>query len=315
MSVFFSCFRGCCPGGCCENVCCLDERCPFKDDELGKFFNWKLKLGSDAGIYTNISKERLISVLNGIMKDPQGENLLKILKNDLETKGKKISFVTCCGCEEFKQYNDDYAFKSDYSSTHDNILVVVKNEKPESMERFCFDGQSIKQYTIPGSETENYAVSHELVHVISYLESGVLGELGEEDKKTYWSKRKNNWDGFLETDRMRAVKDELLRTKTQDGNILLKDEEIIEFFRCFFTNTEEARNLLGFKPKRADNETIGEFTFFNDKCAYYLPIYARPFKNGQECEELTEKEKTVLRVIARNLGINLQVANWMCNIL
>lgn len=162
--------------------------------------------------------------------------------------------------------------------------VSIKSSPPESITRFVFDGQKIVEYYIKNIDPEVYYISHELAHAVSFLESSVT-EIVD------WNARKKDWKTFLTTDRMKPINAAL-------SDAGLNQEAIYNLFEKFFTNTEEARNLLGFTTT---NKTfVGEFCFFNEKNNFLLPTYLNNKK------ELETTEIIFLRKIGKLLGIQFQ---------
>ena len=133
------------------------DQCPFKFEDLDRFF-----ITNDQ----SVSKDRLIEILNKIAETPQGEQLLHVLKTVLDKKDKKISF----------SYAADFAFQSEQTIRGQNekeIKITIQKE-PEPVTRFAFDGQKLVERPIGNKNLESYLISHELVHVISFLESNVM---------------------------------------------------------------------------------------------------------------------------------------------
>lgn len=260
----------------------LSTQCPFNTEELDEFFNTGSSCPFDG--YQFISKERLINTLNKITQEPQGLELLMVLKTNLQSTGKKVSFITFCGDEALKEFNDNYAFNSENSLREGSIVISIKNSPHESITRFAFDGQKIVECHVNNIEPELYHISHELVHAVSFLESDIA------DNMT-WQGRKEDWVTFLTTDRMKPIKEVLL-----DAG--LSQDEIRNCFKKFFTNTEEARNLLGFITR--NRSLIGEFCFFNGKSNFLLPTYL------DKISVLNSTEINFLRKIGEALGIQFQ---------
>ena len=193
----------------------------------------------------------MIDILNKITKEQRGKELLMVLKANLQT-GKKVSFITFCRDETLKEFNDNYAFNSEVSLRQEDVVISIKSSPPESITRFVFDGQKIVEYYIKNIDPEVYYISHELAHAVSFLESSVT-EIVD------WNARKKDWKTFLTTDRMKPINAAL-------SDVGLNQEAIYNLFEKFFTNTEEARNLLGFTTT---NKTfVGEFCFFNEKIIF-----------------------------------------------
>lgn len=199
--------------------------------------------------------------------------------------GKKLSFITFNGNEEVREFNDNYGFESEFTLRPNNetIYITIKNESPKSVDRFVFDGQKVVSYSLKFSNPESYLISHELAHVVSFLESG--SKTREE-----WDSRKDGWTIFLQTDRMKPI-NEALQNKGLDQDV------INSAFRNLFSNTEEARNLLGFE---SNGKQLGEYFFFNKESNFVLPTYL------SEERELTSDEITVLKTIGEKLGIQFQ---------
>lgn len=78
----------------------------------------------------------------------------------------------------------------------------------------------------------------------------------------------------------------------------LSQDEICRCFKKFFTNTEEARNLLGFITE--NGPLIGEFCFFNEKNNFLLPTYL------DKISDLDPKEINFLLKIGESLRIQFQ---------
>ncbi|MDR2397099.1 MAG: hypothetical protein LBD69_04600 [Puniceicoccales bacterium] len=169
-----------------------------------------------------------------------------------------IAFIKCRDNEpeDFKNLNNNYAFQSEstISAPGDSpIYITVKNPPPTAETRSVFDGTEIKEQTITrtflnGRNLEAYLISHELAHVVSFLSSGITN-------KDEWNARKQNWAEFFQEDRMQPIYNTL-----HDGG--WSDENIHNSFKKLFTNTEEARNLLGVIPGKNKGEYIGEFYLF-----------------------------------------------------
>ena len=164
----------------------------------------------------------MINTLNKITQEPRGLELLKVLKTNLKSTGKKVSFITFCGDEALKEFNDNYAFNSEISLSEGSIVISIKNSPHESITRFAFDGQKIVECHANNIEPEVYHISHELVHAVSFLESGIA------DNMT-WQGRKEDWVTFLTTDRMSPIKEVLL----EDAR--LTQDETCRCFKKFFT--------------------------------------------------------------------------------
>lgn len=240
--------------------------------------------------YEFISKEKLIEILNSIENQgPHGKDLLTALKEARpNNSGKKLLFITFVdnSDRDLMELNDDYGFKSEFTLRPNNetIYITIKNESPKSVDRFVFDGQKVVSYSIKPNNPESYFISHELAHVVSFLESG--SKTLEE-----WNDRKDGWATFLQTDRMKPINDALLKKG-------LNQDKINSAFKNLFSNTEEVRNLLGFESN--GGRFIGEYFFFNKESNFVLPTYLSKGK------DLTPNEITVLKTIGENLGIQFQ---------
>ena len=271
--------------------------CPFKNEDLDVFFD--TDDGNLDPSYNSISKERLIEILNKITKESEGKDLLNALRIALKEENQKISFITFQGEKSLKEYNDIYAFNSDCSLSLDKIVITIKNEPEELIKRFAFDGQEIIECSVKNIDPESYFISHELAHVVSFLKSGVIRM---SEKNDAWTKRKENWDVFLESKRMEPIKNALLEAD-------FVGEKISSCFEKFFKNTEEARNLLGFETETTPKFLIGEFCLFNKKDNYSLPIYF------EKSTKLSDEEIIFLKTIGEKLGIHFQRGNSFCAIL
>lgn len=272
----------------------LTNQCPFKFEELDQFF----VTSKDQ----SVSKERLIEILNKISEVPQGEQLLNALKTVLKNKDKTLSFV----------YGPEYAFQSEEAIRGQDgkeLKITIPKEPENIIKRFVFDGQKLVEHSIENRDSESYMISHELVHVISFLESDVMSA---PNPQRAWNKRRTDWDSFLSTPRMKPIYDKVL--KKLDSHWLLnmvfkRDNEplknqIKEAFITLFENTEDARNVLGYATE-TDKSLIGEYCFFNEGNKTLLPVYREPMLHGAG-RQLNEVEKTLLEVMAKEFGINLQ---------
>lgn len=204
-----------------------------------------------------------------------------------------------------------YAFDSEetiYSNSKD-IIINIEKKPLTYMDRLVFDGQKITAYPIRDIDPESYIISHELAHVVSFLESGVLKEASVEDENKFWSHRKSDWENFLATEGLKPIKEAL----SDKG---LSEDDIKNAFITLFETTEEARNLLGFRTTL--DHVVGEFCFFHNENKFLLPIYRKPMLHG-ESRELNDNEKLVLKTIANEFGIRFQGANederMMCHLL
>ena len=278
------------------------DQCPFKFEDLDRFF-----ITNDQ----SVSKDRLIEILNKIAETPQGEQLLHVLKTVLDKKDKKISF----------SYAADFAFQSEQTIRGQNekeIKITIQKE-PEPVTRFAFDGQKLVERPIGNKNLESYLISHELVHVISFLESNVMS--GPNPERA-WNKRKMDWESFLSTPRMKPIYDKVVknlqpirgrvlnlflsRNQKIQQNQTLK-EQVKEAFITLFKTTEEARNILGYVTE-TDKSLIGEYCFFNAGDKTLLPVYNGELMFHGVERSLNNAETTLLNVMAKEFGINLQVS-------
>jgi len=253
----------------------------------------------------NINEQRLFRILNGIIEQkPEGRELLEVLKTYLEETGLKISFYTCekSGCcfdsEGFlRKVTDKNLGKTSKLDLNGlTIPIQVNKENEEIACRAVFDGEKI---FIPESESllgiinlEAYMISHEVCHAIScldFLDSIDLKQCEEGALLSAWGERKSDWEIFFSSDSVFWEK------------INFPIEEKKSLLNLFFINTEEARNLLGFYPKKSPENKIGEYAFARDQMPHCLPVYF-----GALIPSLKDEDKKFLRTIAENLGISLQ---------
>jgi len=221
--------------------------------------NQKAQLEND---FKYISQRKLINILNGIASlGKEGVELLTLLKSkiDEDPKNNKISFIVFKGNEFLKEFNDTYAFQSSSTLNTGNILISIKESPPTEIKGFIFDGIQIQNKLVECINNEAYLIAHELVHVLSFLTLAA-----NERNIDFWNTRKNDWNGFLETQRMQEIKQILEKNFTP--------EQINKCFEKFFEDTEEARNLLGFE---INGSLYGEYCFFTKKKPYYLQTYLK----------------------------------------
>lgn len=264
-------------------------QCPFDAGSLDTFFD--TGSGCQFNRYRFISKERLIDILNKITQETEGRKLLNVLKANLETGGKKVSFIVFYEDEEskeLKELNDVYAFNSEFSLSGGSIVISIKDSPHKPITRFAFDGQKIVECRVDNIDPEVYYISHELVHVVSFLESGIADNIA-------WKERKEDWVNFLNTERMNPIKALLYKNPDHDEN-----DKIRTYFKKFFENTEEARNLLGFITENKNRTLMGEFCFFNERNNFFLPTYL------DKISDLNPEEINFLRQIGESLGIQFQ---------
>lgn len=244
-------------------------------------------------------KELLLSKIESL----DMEMLLKILKtlNEIYSHVNGVSQRDIDNIKICLENLCNYSF--DPNNTQDAYILNISTEVIP-IERLVFDGEKIitkNMEEILGSKKalEAYIITHELVHLISYItfEEAVRQNSGIEK----WNDRKKNWEKFLLSPRMANIYKNLKKGKIFTREKILK-EKIYNAFTNLFTNVEEARNLLGFVPE-GSSIPIGEFFLFNEQEKYLLPTYLT------EVKELTDIEKDVLNTIANAKGFEISLQN------
>jgi hypothetical protein len=242
-----------------------------------------------------IPQAEVAQILNNIQSHgPHGQNVLQALVQKLDEHQIQIALIKYSdnAPEDIRNYNNNYAFKSEAALGNTNpIYVAIKSPPPEAEKRFVFDGTEIKEQIITSrflnnKNLEAYLISHELAHVVSFLSSGITDA-------NAWNTRKQNWSEFLKESRMKPIYNAL-----HDQG--LSDQDIHDSFQRLFTNTEEARNLLGVIPGQNEGEYIGEFYLFNEHNNYELLTYL------DKDTPLTDCDRAVLNAIAAEFHIAFQ---------
>ncbi len=237
----------------------------FEDiDELEKYFNCQ-------DTNCNIDIFSLTNILNEIAETKTGCNILKALKSALIDKntGRKLEDSIKINISLWTSEYNQYSFSP--FSNDKNCLDVIINTKPINEERYVFDKNKITTHNFPANEkSEAYFIAHELTHVISFLNSGVTSEADWKLRKGGLTGGENDlqkiqqdagWVNFFnETEQMKEVYHGLLL----DG---FTPKQIIDTFRTFFLNTEEARNVLGLVKVNIDGQEtfIGEGEMFKER--------------------------------------------------
>ena len=130
-----------------------------------------------------------------------------------------------------------------------------------------------------------------------------------------WKNHTRDWDAFLDTSRMKPIKEKLIEQK-------IDIDEIKKSFEKLFHTTEEAKNLLGFQVY-GQQSVVGEFQFFQKEHPDLVPTYlwfdlekdtigSRGSQLEKMEQNLTDVDKKVLRTIAQEFSI--PIATSWCQI-
>ena len=257
-----------------------NEKVAFvENDEYSKFIYEEMLLQI-------LSQEESIKK-ESINAESKNEKINK-LKSVKEVK-KLYAKVKQCKEEEEKIEENRYAFDSAKAIEYKDKkmpLIININKNLISDERYIFDKNKITTHKFPANEkSEAYSIAHELTHVVSFLNFFAKNPGGD------WYKRKNadtGWvDFFNETEQMKEVYHGLLL----DG---FTPKQIIDAFRTFFLNTEEARNVLGLVKGTVDGrETlIGEFHLFTKREVCSIVLYPNTELDQKIRDQLSPQQTT-----------------------
>jgi hypothetical protein len=246
-----------------------------------------------------------INTLNHIVDNlgAQGNSLLRSLKKHLDKENTKVTF----------RERENYSFVSADTITHfttEKIAIINIGKKPETINQTIIvargDPPKLEELNLlecfPGTTEEKkakldaYLISHELSHVISFLDA---------PDKTYdgWIARKRN---FLPVLTEMGIVPTLQPSSTPGGKGELRyrldgkeysSTQVRESMKKLFDRggAEEARNLLG----TIDGGEVGEFGFLKELDPCCLRVYVDQETPLDACDQALLKE------IAGRKGVKL----------
>ncbi|MDR2769736.1 MAG: hypothetical protein LBB19_04290 [Puniceicoccales bacterium] len=239
--------------------------------------------GPNINNYQFLSQVKIREVVNSFTNSSNTNvrNIWEACKEKLETQGYTMAFIQ----------SQSYAFKSEDTiramlDGNNRIYIGIPSTESEgNIVRLVFNGQTLTTSSdiAPNNITKE---THKLAHVVSFLSSGIASSQD-------WDARKQDWAKFFKESRMEPI---YIALQNENRSI----DEIHDSFKKLFTNTEEARNLLGVIPGKNEGEYIGEFYFFNEHNNYELLTYL------DHNVALTDCDKAVLNAIAVGFSITFQ---------